>query len=186
MSVPVRVLVAENDRDTRRGLEQLLLEESHDVDAASGGIEAAEKLDTKDYDIVVSDLAMPLVNGMDLLRMAKAKRKDIVFVMTSAYGSLETASAAMELGASDFLFKPFSPSRLKGAIKDGLKRKGSGPTLRDAGEGELPGLIGFASAEGGIHWETVKGWMSDYGTEAALSAARSLGGLRPQAPRLSQ
>ena len=181
MSVPVRVLVAENDRDTRRGLEQLLREESHSVDAVGGGIEAAEKLDASDYDVVVSDLAMPLVNGMDLLRMAKAKRKDVVFVMTSAYGSLETASAAMELGASDFLFKPFSPPHLTGAIERGLERERSGPTRPDAREGELPWLSGFASANGGVRWETVKGWMRDYGTEAALVAARSLGGLRSQA-----
>ena len=181
MSVPVRILIVENERGTRRGLEQLLREEGHSVDAVGGGIAAAEKLDASDYDVVVSDLAVPLVNGMDLLRMAKRRRKDIVFVMTSAHGSLETASAAMELGASDVLFKPFSMSDLTGAIERGLKTERPGPTLRDAREEELPWLSGVASAKRGVRWETVKGWMRDHGTEAALVAARNLGGLRSQA-----
>ena len=181
MSVPVRVLIAENERDSRRSLEQLLREEGHSVDAVGGGIAAAEKLDASDYDVVVSDLALPLVNGTDLLRMAKRKRKDIVFVMTSAHGSLETVSAAMELGASGFLFKPFSLSDLTGAIEKGLKTERLGPTLRDARDRELPWFGGFASAKRGVHWETVKRWMGDFGTEAALAAARSLGGLQSQA-----
>ncbi len=130
MTVQAKVLVAEDELDTLHGLERMLGREGYQVDAAEDGLDAAEKLKFERYDAVISDLRMPLLDGMDLLRLAKQRDGGIVFVMITAYGTPETAIDAMKLGATDFIAKPFAPADIVGAVEKGLKRRRHAPTPR--------------------------------------------------------
>jgi DNA-binding response OmpR family regulator len=126
MSAQTKVLVAEDEPDMLRGLERALSYEGYDVDAAGGGIEAAEKLRAKRFDVVVSDLRMPAVDGMDLLRIAKKNERDVVFIMITAYGTPDNAVEAMKLGSCDYLPKPFVPAELIAAIEKGIHARAPG------------------------------------------------------------
>jgi CheY-like chemotaxis protein/glycine cleavage system H lipoate-binding protein len=123
MSVETRVLVAEDEPDMLRGLERVLLYEGYDVEPARDGVEAAEKLKAGHFDVVVSDLRMPAVDGMDLLHMAQEKDRSVVFIMITGYGTVDNAVEAMKLGSFDYIPKPFPPSVLKEAIERGLDAK---------------------------------------------------------------
>lgn len=123
MSTQARILVAEDEPDTLRGLERMLGKEGYRVDGAKGGLEAAEKLKAEHFDVIVSDLRMPIVDGMDLLRMAKQKDRDVVFIVVTAYGTAENAVEAIKLGASGYIAKPFAPSTLTEAVEKGIEEK---------------------------------------------------------------
>ena len=123
-----RVLVAEDEPDTLRGLERVIARRGYSVVGANGGPEAARKLRSESFDAVVSDLRMPKLGGMDLLRLAKKKDQRTVFVMITGYGTPENAVEAMRLGSSDYIAKPFSPDELMEAIERGLKGRAPAST----------------------------------------------------------
>ncbi len=123
MTVQTRVLVADDEPDMLRGLKRALYHEGYDVEPAGSGLEAAEKLKTEHFDVVVSDLRMPTVDGMDLLRIAKKEERDVVFIMITGYGTPDNAVEAMKLGSFDYIPKPFAPAELVAAIEKGLSRR---------------------------------------------------------------
>lgn len=131
MKTEARVLIADDEPDMLRGLEQMLRKEGYHVEAAKDGLEGVEKIKTEHFDVVVADLKMPVVDGMQLLNMAKRKDKSIVFIMITGYGTAENAVEAMRLGSSDYIAKPFAPSDLVASIEKGLQEKGQKPSTRD-------------------------------------------------------
>jgi len=111
-----RILVVDDDQSMRELLEILLLQEGYDVDCAHGGGEAISKLEKSTYDVVVSDIRMQKIDGLEVLRRAKKVHPDVGVVMISAYASPETAVEAMREGAYDYFPKPFNTERLKEVI----------------------------------------------------------------------
>jgi len=135
MKTETRVLVADDEPDMLRGLERALLYEGDEVEPAGDGLEAGAKLKAQHFDVVVADLKMPVVGGMDLLRTAKQRDHSIVFIMITGYATVENAVEAMRLGSSDYIAKPFTPSDLIAAIEKGLyerwqKRSAKSPAAR--------------------------------------------------------
>ena len=126
LKMEARILVADDEPDMLRGLERALLCEGYEVEPAKDGIEAAEKLKAKRFDVVVSDLRMPTVDGMDLLHMAKRKDRDVVFIMITAYATPGNVAEATKLGSYDYISKPFAPSDLVEAIERGLHERAPG------------------------------------------------------------
>jgi CheY-like chemotaxis protein/glycine cleavage system H lipoate-binding protein len=116
-----RVLVAEDELDTLRGIQKILTRRGYNVDTACNGLVAAEKVADRRFDVVISDLKMPGLDGLDLLSKARAANKDIVFILITAYGTVDSAVEAMRLGAFDYISKPFTFSELVEAIEKGLK-----------------------------------------------------------------
>jgi len=108
-----RLLIVEDDAAQRVGLQKLLTSWGFAVDVARDGREALEKIAADRPSIVLSDLVMPNLGGLDLLRALKQDGSDITMVLLTAQGSVETAVEAIKQGAYDYLTKPVDPQRLR-------------------------------------------------------------------------
>jgi DNA-binding NtrC family response regulator len=108
-----RILIVEDDAAQRVGLQQLLRGWGFSADVAVDGRDALEKLPTVRPTIVLSDLVMPRMGGLDLLTAVVQEDPDITMVLMTAQGTVETAVAAIKQGAYDYLSKPIDPQRLK-------------------------------------------------------------------------
>lgn len=117
-----KILIVEDEAAIRRVLVKILEEESSDyvVDAAENGEEALQKITGEDYDLVISDIKMPKMDGEELLVAAKKIKPDTVFVMISGHGDLETAVNTMRLGAFDYISKPPDLNRLLTTVRNAL------------------------------------------------------------------
>ena len=106
------VLAVDDDREMRGLLCDLLSEEGYDVTAAESGEEAARLLEIRPYDLVITDLRMSGLSGLDLLHRARELRPRQAVVLITAFGSVETAIGAMKAGAFDYVIKPFKSEAL--------------------------------------------------------------------------
>ena len=109
-----RILIVEDDAAQRVGLQQLVRSWGYSVESASDGQEALEKVGTVRPTIVLSDLVMPRMGGLDLLTNLKQQYDgDLTMVIMTAQGTVESAVSALKLGAYDYVAKPIDPQRLK-------------------------------------------------------------------------
>ena len=111
--VTERVLIVEDDASARVGLELLVRSWGFAADAASDGVEALDKVTTFRPAIVITDLVMPRMDGLELLRALQTQGADVTTLLLTAQGTVETAVAAMKEGAYDYLTKPVDIQRLK-------------------------------------------------------------------------
>jgi DNA-binding NtrC family response regulator len=105
---PVTVLVAEDDREMRELLERLLVDEGFRVVTAIDGHQTVQRIDEGDFDLVLSDVRMPGLDGMEVLRRAMARRLHQPVILMTAFGSISSAVEAMRAGAFHYLTKPFN------------------------------------------------------------------------------
>ncbi|MCX7703368.1 MAG: sigma-54 dependent transcriptional regulator [Planctomycetota bacterium] len=115
------VLVVEDEVASRKQMAQALLRQEHTVLEAGDGEEAIKVIRENDVDVIVSDIRMPNVSGMDVLKAAKKHDPSIVVIMVTAYGDVQTAVEAMKDGAFDFLEKPISMMRLRELVNKGVE-----------------------------------------------------------------
>ena len=108
-----RILVVEDDAAQRVGLQQLLKSWGFSVETASDGQDALDKFTTVQPTIVLSDLVMPRMGGLDLLTALRQDNPDLTMVLMTAQGTVESAVSAIKQGAYDYLSKPVDPQRLK-------------------------------------------------------------------------
>jgi DNA-binding NtrC family response regulator len=118
-----RILVVEDERNSREGLERFLRRD-YEVVLAENGLQALEILDQRAVDIVLSDVRMPGMDGMTLLRRVLARSPQPLFILLTAYGSIENAVEATKLGAYDFLTKPVNLPHLELKLKQALRSRG--------------------------------------------------------------
>jgi DNA-binding NtrC family response regulator len=121
-NVAERVLIVEDDSAARVGLEQLVKSWGFIADAAADGEEALEKVTTFRPAIVITDLVMPRMDGLALLRALQQQGADVTTVLLTAQGTVETAVEAMKEGAYDYLTKPIDLQRLKILLDKILER----------------------------------------------------------------
>ncbi len=119
-----RILVVDDDQGMREFLEIMLTREGYKVKAASGGKEALSLCGKKKFDLVITDLKMPKIDGIDLLKAIKEISPETMVILITGYASGETAVAAMKEGAFDYLEKNFDVDDLKSTVKDALGKKG--------------------------------------------------------------
>jgi two-component system, NtrC family, response regulator HydG len=117
------LLVADDDPAVRESLERALTREGYSVVVAPDGQAALERLQAGGIDLVLSDLKMPGLNGLELLPRAKAVAPDIDFIMLTAFGTVEEAVKAMKEGATDFITKPFQRAQLMKVVRQALERR---------------------------------------------------------------
>jgi DNA-binding NtrC family response regulator len=129
-SQPVRerVLIVEDDRATREGLAELVQTWGFQTEEAGDGEEGLRKITSFRPAIIVSDLVMPRLGGMDLLRALKDQLSDLTLIMLTAQGTVETAVEAIKEGAYDYLPKPVDPQRLEILLRKAVERQ---DTLRE-------------------------------------------------------
>ncbi len=145
-----RILVVEDDPHARQGLADLLSTWGYETETASDGAEALEKVPAFHPAVVISDLRMPEVTGMELLRQLHDSQAGLRFIMLTGQGTIEEAVEATKLGAYNFLEKPVDPKRLQVELRNCLERQESERQLEVAHRrlrdmGVLGSLVGRSS-----------------------------------------
>lgn len=120
-----KILIIEDEAAIRRVLTKILSEEneSYQVEEAEDGVSGYEKIKNNDYDLVLCDIKMPKMDGVELLEEVKKIKSEIPIVMISGHGDMETAINAMRLGAFDYISKPPDLNRLLNTVRNALDRK---------------------------------------------------------------
>ncbi len=118
-----RILVIDDEKRMCDSLEALLTDSGYDVMTFQSSDKAAEEIKTGRFDLIISDIKMPGMTGLDLLRIARKVDPQALVVLMTAYGSLESALEAINQGAYDYLLKPVEYPQLELVIKRGLERR---------------------------------------------------------------
>jgi two-component system nitrogen regulation response regulator NtrX len=120
-----KILIIEDEASIRRVLSKILSEESqtYQVEEAEDGVTGFEKIKQTDYDLVLCDIKMPKMDGVELLEAVKKIKPEIPIVMISGHGDMETAINTMRLGAFDYISKPPDLNRLLNTVRNALDKK---------------------------------------------------------------
>ncbi|MFD2891588.1 sigma-54-dependent transcriptional regulator [Flavobacterium chuncheonense] len=120
-----KILIIEDEAAIRRVLNKILSEESdtYVVEEAEDGLQGLEKIKNDDFDLVLCDIKMPKMDGVEVLEAVKKIKPEIPMVMISGHGDLETAINTMRLGAFDYISKPPDLNRLLNTVRNALDRK---------------------------------------------------------------
>lgn len=116
------ILIVDDEKNIRMTLSQSLESLAIETDTASNGEEALAKLKEKDFGLILLDIRMPGMDGMEVLRQVRGIRPDIRIIMITAYGTIESAVEAIKLGAVDFLQKPFDPDEIRALVSTVMNR----------------------------------------------------------------
>jgi DNA-binding response OmpR family regulator len=118
-----KILIVDDEKNIRITVQRALQDMDLDIELAVDGNDALHSAQKKHPDIVLLDIRMPGMSGMEVLETLRKKYPDIRIIMISAHGTVENAVEALKLGACDFLRKPFTPDEIRTAVNDALKRK---------------------------------------------------------------
>lgn len=118
-----RILVVDDEESIREFLEIMLKKEGYEVTSAADGKQGLELIRKRSFDLVISDMQMPHMTGIELLKEAKAQYPELLFMMITAFGTTETAVEAMKLGAYDYILKPFKIDEVRINIANALRSK---------------------------------------------------------------
>jgi two-component system response regulator PilR (NtrC family) len=140
-----KILVVDDEGSMREFLEIMLLKEGYEVHSAEDGQSALDMIRRERYDLVITDIRMKPVDGLEVLRHCKAMAPGTVVIMISAFASTETAVTAMKEGAYDYLPKPFKIDEMRTVIRDALATRHGGAPRREPAQG--PFHLGFFIGE---------------------------------------
>jgi len=118
-----RILVIDDERSIRNALKEILEYEKYEIDLAEDGQEGLDLLQKNEYDLILSDIKMPKMDGIDLLHKVKSENPDQSFILITGHGDVETAVMAIQKGAYDFIQKPLDLNRLLITVKNALENK---------------------------------------------------------------
>jgi len=122
MATKGKILVVDDEKNLREFLEIMLQKDGYDVEVAPDGRVALEKLETTHFDLIICDVKMPSVDGIQVLKKAKESWADTEVIMITAYASTETAVEAMKQGALDYITKPFKVDEIRIIIERAFER----------------------------------------------------------------
>lgn len=122
-----RILVVDDEEHVRGLFSRILQKEGYEVQCASSGNEAIDKLANDSFDLVVTDLKMNGIDGLDLVKKVKGANQELSFILISGYGTAQTALAAAREGVDVFLMKPIDIAELKSAVKKALRKESRKP-----------------------------------------------------------
>jgi len=120
---PARVLIVDDEKVIRDSFSRVLLKEGYAVEAVESGRLALERVAEQFFDIALLDLKMPGLDGMETLRELKEKDPDVIAIMITGYPTIESAVAAVKLGAYDYLTKPCRPEELRIVVARAAERR---------------------------------------------------------------
>ncbi len=127
-----KILVVDDEEDVRDTLHNVLKSLNYEPFVAADGKEALKVLEENPIDVVLSDLYMPEMDGIELLKQIKVKGYKVIFIMITARPTVETAVDAIKKGAYDYLSKPFHIEEVRMKINRALEKKGLSNSLRTA------------------------------------------------------
>ena len=120
---PPQILVMEDEFSVASGLKMVLAEEGYTVDMARTGQSALDKFSHKAFDLLVADLRLPDIDGMEVIKRVKERRPETETIVITGYPSVSSAVSAVKMGVYDYLRKPFTDDELKEAVEGALKKK---------------------------------------------------------------
>ncbi len=118
-----KILVVDDERSIRNTLKDILENEKFEVILAEDGLEALDKMELGPFDVILCDIKMPQMDGIELLDKIKEREPDAVVVMISGHGTIDTAVEAIKKGAFDFISKPLDLNRLLITIRNATEKK---------------------------------------------------------------
>ena len=121
--LPPDILVMEDEPSVAQGLQMVLHDEGYNVDVAMSGGSALDTFDKKGFDLLVADLRLPDIDGMEVIRRVKQKKPDTGVIVITGYASVSSSVEAMKLGVYDYLPKPFTDEEFKQAVEGALEGK---------------------------------------------------------------
>ena len=122
MKLGVKMLIVEDERDTCKLISDILEEEGFLLDRAHEGESAIKKIKRKKYDFMILDYKLPGISGLEVLEEANKIRPKLRVIMISAYGNEDIKAKAKELGAVNFLDKPYDVKKLVRVVKKNIKK----------------------------------------------------------------
>ena len=111
------ILIIDDEKEIREGLVEILKDAGFAVDSADNGEQGLDKIKKKDFDVVVTDLIMPVVGGMEVLRGTKHIKPQTRVILITAFATVDNAVEAMKAGASDYITKPFRIDEVQTKIR---------------------------------------------------------------------
>ncbi|WP_054032577.1 response regulator [Desulfatitalea tepidiphila] len=123
MEKQVNIMVVDDEAGICRNVEKILSKGSYRVTSATSGDEALQKMAEGSFDLVISDILMPEMNGLEFLKSLKARWPETKAIMMTAYASTDTAVKAIRLGALDYIPKPFTPDELRAMVEEAIQGK---------------------------------------------------------------
>lgn len=128
---PKRILIADDEKIVLSGLERGLSKRGYQVELAQDGLEAVEKIKNSRFDVILSDLKMPKADGIEVLNQVRLLGHDSVFVMITGYGTMDNALKAMDLGAFEYVPKPFTIQEISLVVERAVKAHKKAQEYRD-------------------------------------------------------
>lgn len=143
---PARILVIDDEEIIHKSLRKILRRHGHAVDSAMRAQEGLDRLREAPYDLVLTDLMMPEMNGVELLEVMRKEGIAVPVIMITGYPTIRTAVEALRLGAVDYLAKPFTRDELLGPVNRVLRRAGAGAVQPP--EGALSSAVAPSDSDG--------------------------------------
>lgn len=116
-----RILIVDDEDIVLKSCLRVLQKLDYEIDIAYSGQTALDNLEKKKYDIVVTDLMMPGMDGMQLLEEIKKRYPDVIVIIFTGYATVDTTRQALKAGAFDYIPKPFTPDELRNVIDNAVK-----------------------------------------------------------------
>jgi DNA-binding NtrC family response regulator len=113
-----RILIVDDNKELREILQEYLADDADSVSGATNGKEAIEKHEQDRFDLIITDLMMPEITGMELIKRIRTRDDMTEFIIITGYASLDSAMEAVKIGAFDYIVKPFRMEELKVVVKN--------------------------------------------------------------------
>ena len=117
-----RILIVDDNAEIREIVQEYLIDKDCLIEGAGNGKEALEKYENNPYDIIITDLKMPEISGIELIKLIKQRTNITEFIIITGYASVDTAIEAVKIGAFDYIVKPFRMEELKVAVKNAKEK----------------------------------------------------------------
>ncbi len=117
------VLAIDDEQIVRISCERILRGAGYDIDTSADGKNALKMIEAKKYDVILTDLKMPGMDGLEVMSEIKKRLPGTKVIIVTGYSTVDTAARAMKMGAHSYIEKPFSPESLVAAIQDALGEK---------------------------------------------------------------
>ncbi len=130
MEKEIRLLIVDDEDIVHKSCQRILRKEDYNIETAFSAEEGLEKLENSQFDLVVSDLMMPGMGGMEFLKIIKERQLDVTVIIFTGFATAETARQALKLGAFDYIPKPFTPEEFRDVIKNAIESRQDNSTAQ--------------------------------------------------------
>ena len=121
MEKEMKILIVDDEDIVHKSCQRILRDENYAIDSAYSAEEALDKIEKISYDLIISDLMMPGMGGMEFLRIIKELQMDVTVIIFTGYATAETARKALKMGAFDYIPKPFTPEEFREVVQNALE-----------------------------------------------------------------